>query len=336
MTHLIKQVASGVLALTLFFSLSVHALFAATYGEGLYGQGLYNQGATPTPTATTDSGSTSDTVSSSTPQPPGCGVSAPGTAPWLFAAVPQSETSILLYFTPADDPLDHYSLLFGTASGNYEFGADNIGGKGTGTYLVKSLRPNTTYYFKVRGGNGCAPGPWSQELAAKTKSFLSLTQLTTTDFDLTPNGTSVPDTLEKPVVAPSTVATGSAQTQPDEQEIPTVLGSYNLKIAVKDPTNQPVAGAVVTVHSTVQESTTDENGIAYFSNVEPGEHRVIVAYDGFSGEQSVNVTGAIQEINISITVEKKNVLTSPAVLSIVGGLGLIILILVIILLRKSK
>lgn len=34
--------------------------------------------------------------------------------------------------------------------------------------LINYLSPNTTYYFQVRGGNGCATGDWSNSLMAKT------------------------------------------------------------------------------------------------------------------------------------------------------------------------
>ncbi|CAN5277940.1 hypothetical protein BH10PAT2_BH10PAT2_2980 [soil metagenome] len=33
---------------------------------------------------------------------------------------------------------------------------------------ISALNPYTVYYFKVRGGNGCQPGDWSNEMAAKT------------------------------------------------------------------------------------------------------------------------------------------------------------------------
>jgi len=33
---------------------------------------------------------------------------------------------------------------------------------------INYLSPNTTYYFQVRGGNGCATGDWSNSLMTKT------------------------------------------------------------------------------------------------------------------------------------------------------------------------
>lgn len=128
-------------------------VFASTYGSGIYGGGLYG-GMTPPP--------------GTSPAEAGCTQSKPGNAPWLYGAVAQSKTSVLLYFTDSADPIDHYVLEYGKKSGEYLFGASNIGKKGTRTYLVQSLTPNTTYYFRVRGGNGCATGAWSNEMSVKT------------------------------------------------------------------------------------------------------------------------------------------------------------------------
>jgi hypothetical protein len=89
-------------------------------------------------------------------------------APWLFGAISEGWDSIRIYFTDGDDPLDHYVLEYGEESGKYIYGSTNIGSRGVGSYLVKSLKPATTYYFRVRAGNGCATGKWSNEILAKT------------------------------------------------------------------------------------------------------------------------------------------------------------------------
>ena len=91
-----------------------------------------------------------------------------------------------MYFTEADNPVNKYVLEYGTKSGDYPYGVQDMGGNSRGqmTYLVKSLSPNTTYYFKVRGGNGCATGSWSNEISAKTKGFVSFNQLDITQSEL--------------------------------------------------------------------------------------------------------------------------------------------------------
>lgn len=148
-----------------------------------------------TPSVTTSSSTSITTSTSQTSVSPFCQNDPPGAkAPWLYGAIAQSSTSVLLYFTDADDPIDSYALIYGTQSGSYQYGAVNIGGKGTRTYLVQSLAPNTTYFFKVQGKNGCQPGAWSNEISTKTHPVLSLRRIPTastlqlqTDALTTPN-----------------------------------------------------------------------------------------------------------------------------------------------------
>lgn len=151
-----------------------------TINQNLYGSGwdlgafVYNNSTTPTPSQSTSTTTNNTFPASNTALPQNCSVLAPGTkAPWLYAAIGQDQHSILLYFTAADDPVDHYVLEYGSQSNNYPYGSTNIGEKGIRTYLVQLLSPNTTYYFRVRGGNGCATGPWSNELSAKTSGKLT-------------------------------------------------------------------------------------------------------------------------------------------------------------------
>ncbi len=126
-------------------------------------------------------------ITSGCPSPPACSdVSPGGKALWLYRARPQDSSSILLYFTGADNPVDRYALEYGTKSGSYQYGAANIGGKEIRTYLVKSLSPNTTYYFRVRAGNGCATGPWSNEMSARTKFPWQITSTKLVSEELIP------------------------------------------------------------------------------------------------------------------------------------------------------
>lgn len=120
---------------------------------------------TPTPIPTSPPLSSGGSKAAPVP----CLDSPPGKkSPWLYGAIPQSETAITLYFTDGDEPISHYSLKYGLKPGEYQFGLLNIGGKGTFTFTVSSLSPNTTYYFKIQPFNGCAPGPESNEFSATT------------------------------------------------------------------------------------------------------------------------------------------------------------------------
>lgn len=178
--------------LSLLFPLSTKLVSAANYGSGTYGSGYYGEDEI----VTTDSSSTA--VDSTTT----CGFQPPGPRPpWLYKAVAQDSSSILLYFSEGDNPISKYVLEYGTLSlsGNYEYKVDDMGinYRGNMTYLVRSLSPSTTYYFRVRGENFCAPGPWSDKIFATTRNLFSFSQFTAhagesptqTQFDITPTQT---------------------------------------------------------------------------------------------------------------------------------------------------
>ncbi len=284
-----------------------------------------------TPT-TSSSSQGSSTSSSSNPGPPQCTAGVPGAkAPVIYAAISQSTSSILLYFTDAQSPIDHYAIEYGTSAGNYTFGATNIGAEGTRTYVVGSLKPNTTYYFRIRGGNGCATGAWSNELSAKTDSTFTFKKVTITANELEDASAATPVLKTNEIKRDETPPSSSnAQPEPLEPK------GYTVKISVLDTKNQPVNGAEVTIHSKVQKAFTDKNGVAEFVDVEPGDHKVLIAYDGYTGEQSLNLSGDVKEFKLTITVETKNVFYNPRVIAVIAGLSLVILVLIVLLFHYRK
>jgi hypothetical protein len=92
---------------------------------------------------------------------PTCNSTTPTAAPTL-TGTSNSNNSANLVWTPVT-PVDHYMIRYGTTAGNYIYGAANVGN--VTSFLVQALSGNTTYYFQVAGVNGCAPGPWSNEVA---------------------------------------------------------------------------------------------------------------------------------------------------------------------------
>ncbi len=273
---------------------------------------LYNSGAGLSyPFGQAPSTSSSSTTTSSTTSAPSCGDQAPGTkAPWIYSAITQDSSSVLLYFTEADNPVNKYVLEYGTKSGDYSFGVQDMGvnSRGPMTFLVKSLSPHTTYYFRVRGGNGCATGAWSNEISATTKGLVTTNTLDIVSSELTP------------------VPSEEADTQPQTD-------GYEVKVKVTDAQNKPIAGAQVTLHSNPQTATTDKDGIAHFQNVEPGEHRVTIAYTNHQGEQTVNLTGEVKEFELNIQIKPVNPFLAPPVMAVIG---LLILAIIILALRKNK
>jgi hypothetical protein len=64
---------------------------------------------------------------------------------------------------------DNYFISFATTANAEEHGTNvYLAREGIQNFKVNLLKPNTTYYFKVRANNGCMPGEWSQILKVKT------------------------------------------------------------------------------------------------------------------------------------------------------------------------
>lgn len=104
--------------------------------------------------------------------------------------------------------------------------------------------------------------------------------------------------------------------------------TYKVSIKVLGKNGQPVLGAKVTLFSEPKQTTTDENGVARFEEVEKGDHQVVVDYDGFVGKQDVRVDGDVAEYAFTVTVQKKSPLLAPLVLGVIGVLALTILSLI--------
>jgi len=102
---------------------------------------------------------------SNPPSAPTCNDQKPGNAPVLLSAVSNSANSITLNWAGANDPVSYYLVTFGTQPGQQLYGNPNVGGNGTTSYTINSLPGGRTYYFKVRGGNGCMPGDYSNEVS---------------------------------------------------------------------------------------------------------------------------------------------------------------------------
>jgi len=273
---------------------------------------------TPTTTICTVSTSTSSTSSNSnnSASAPSCGDTPPGAkAPWLYGATAQNG-SVLLYFTEAANPVSKYVLEYGTKPGEYSHDVQDLGVniRGHMTYLVKSLSPSTTYYFRVRGKNGCAAGFWSNEISATTRANIEINQL---DFS-----SSQLETTPKEDLQPTAEVPGQ--------------GGYYVNIKVVDTAKRPVEGAVVTIHSNPQTTKTDKNGIASFEGVEAGNHKVLVAYNGFEGEQSINLTGDIKKFDLNITVQQKTISLSPLAYGIIGIMISVIIGLTVLLIRSKR
>lgn len=173
-------------------------------------------------------------------QPPGCSDQRPSSAPSLFQGV-TSGTSVALYFTPVS-PRSYYAVSYGTSNNAEGFGYElQNNSDGVISAQVHDLLPNATYYFKVRGGNGCQPGDWSEVLAVRTGSNNQVVRTTTLSSSAVPSENSQtvlpsqqkPDDVESDDVAESetTLSSPSSSAQP--------LESATQKTEASDNENQP-------------------------------------------------------------------------------------------------
>lgn len=138
---------------------------------------------TPTPTSTPISNNVPTLIptSPSAPEPtssstittlasvstPTCNDAKPGSAPALHLATSSGPNSITLNWDKAKDPVTYYLLTFGTKPGEQLYGNPNVGDSNTTSYTINDLSGGKNYYFKVRAGNGCMPGDFSNEVIGR-------------------------------------------------------------------------------------------------------------------------------------------------------------------------
>lgn len=210
-----KGIWGNILGLTVFvlFLFLPFSTLAASYGEGVYGEGTYNIGQTPTPRPL------------SRAMAPGCTAQKPLSAPDLFQIDAKSQ-SLVLYFSPAIGPQDRYAILYGTAENTDLWGYEFLS-KSTGAISVEigSLQKNTRYFFKVRAGNGCMPGDWSNTLSATTGQFLpsykwsslpNYSSITTSDY-INPSAAFQKETVSTPT--PSQKVNDTPTPKPSDEGI---------------------------------------------------------------------------------------------------------------------
>lgn len=275
---------------------------------------------TPAPTSASEESSSPTSVSVGTSSPPVCANQSPGSAPWLFGASAQGPDSILLQFAQSIGPLTHYAVEFGTGPDTFQYSAENIGGQGTTSFLVQNLASSTTYYFRVRAGNGCATGAWSNQLSATTLSSLAI---------IDPGQSLVTDIVSVVPAPPETEPSPSRETPPPPEGL-------IVKIKVVDDDNKPVKGAEVTLYSTPMQAVTTLAGFATFTNVEAGDHRVVIAFGGQTGEQKININQneTTRKVDFTVQVKSTNVFLDPKVIAVVAGLIFALIASVVILLRR--
>ena len=332
----------------------------------------------------TTGNSNNDTNSNSISSSQSCFDPKPAGTPDLFW-IDTNQTQATLYFTPITDNKKYY-ISFSTNENAEEHGVEvNLESSGVQNYTINLLSPNTTYYFKVRGQNGCMPGDWSNVrsgttkildniLISKIKETLKQTfdpekEIEIVSSELTSKLSSVCsytvsqgdslwgiaeeqfgdgfrfiDLMELNQLSNNFLEVGQELQLPCDKKEETLTKAQEelnqegikLDILVKDSNNNPISGAFITLHSRVQQAKTDKEGIARFENVEPGDHKAIIAYNDYQGEKSFTVDEAQKEQVLTLQVNLKQGVSWPIFLVVIGLLGIIILALLSVIYRKNS
>ena len=167
---------------------------------------------------------TASSSSSSSPTIPGCNNQAPDHSPDLFQ-IDTTKNKAKLFFTPVNNAVDYYYIAYGFTEGDERFGVRFDKGYYDGVidYTINELSPNTKYYYKVRAGNGCATGAWSNWMKAKTDGVYIQTIQTIPDDTITPEPT-------KSVKSPTTLGVSDSVAPSKSVTPPEVKKSWWKKI----------------------------------------------------------------------------------------------------------
>lgn len=96
---------------------------------------------------------------------PSCNNEAPKSAPIILSAITTGQNEVTLNWEKAKNPVTHYVIAYGLEKGKPLYGNPNVGN--VSSYAVKGLSGGVTYYFKVRAGNDCMSGAYSEEIGVK-------------------------------------------------------------------------------------------------------------------------------------------------------------------------
>ena len=98
-----------------------------------------------------------------------CSNRKPTQRPDLFQ-IDVTKNSATLYFTPVNDEITQYTIVYGYSKDDQRFAISFPYGKSEEVikYTINHLSPNMEYYFRVRPDNGCRQGLFSNTMSIKT------------------------------------------------------------------------------------------------------------------------------------------------------------------------
>ena len=125
----------------------------------------------------------------------------PDKAPELFQ-IDATKTSAKLYFTPVNNAISGYTIIYGTERGRDDFGVSFPHGQYEGVidFTINALNPDTKYYFRVRADNGCRQGWMSDTMSVTTDlDFKAYTKFKGDSEEQSKNLLEIPEKTEDPL-----------------------------------------------------------------------------------------------------------------------------------------
>jgi hypothetical protein len=258
-----------------------------------------------------------------------CSNTMPVSAPHLYQ-IDATQDSATLFFAPPPGDITGYVIEYGTTvDANQHAVTHNHSDKsGAVSYTVNNLFPNLTWYFKVKAQNGCASGGWSEIKS----TYLGTVPARLIDTNTTNNDifmeTSAP--LQLVSISPIKVPKPSQTVQ-----IPKKLKEYKVSVQLLHE-GKPLADTEVILGTSNKKIKTDKNGMAIFSNIQEGIHKLKLINQSYAAEETIEVKSEDSNFDISLSVQmKKELLPTWAWFGIISGIS-VIFVIIIRKLRKDR
>jgi len=146
------------------------------------------------------------TFAGSTTGVPDCSNTAPKMV-WPFWAKAAGSGKVELTWGKMEN-VSSWTVAYGVAPGTYIYGQSNFGNDTWRSLTVNEL-PRGTYYFVIRGNNGCKPGPFSNEwkivVGGGVSAFTGGQQLGAVVEAAEPEAAAPPEVIAPPVVDTGTI-----------------------------------------------------------------------------------------------------------------------------------
>ena len=226
-----------------------------------------------------------------------CSAKKPESAPTLFQ-IQNGTNSVQLFFVPVINNTSGYVISYGNTpeANDHAYSFNYSDSSGMVSQTIGELKNGSLWYFKVQAKNECVGGPWS---AVK---FTTLGALS--------NKISIKN-KEVETSGDSKESSSSAKAFEHEysEEISSNTGeSIKKHVVVLHVKNQgkPVPNTKIVLKDTQQEVVTDDTGIAKIEGVVQGKRTFSIVHQAFAAEESVDISGDEESIDIEINIELKN------------------------------